>query len=78
MIKKLTALMLVLTMLLSLSTAFAWSCPSCGSDNGGKFCTECGTKKPEAPAARCPKCGFTPEDPANPPKFCPECGSRFE
>ena len=56
--------------------AGSWTC-ACGAVNTGKFCTQCGTKKPEAPVARCPKCGFTPEDPANPPKFCPECGSRF-
>ena len=54
-----------------------WTC-SCGAVNTGKFCTQCGAKKPEAVSYRCSKCGFTPEDPANPPKFCPECGNRFE
>jgi DNA-directed RNA polymerase subunit RPC12/RpoP len=42
------------------------------------ICTQCGAKKPEAVSYRCSKCGFTPENPANPPKFCPECGNRFE
>lgn len=51
----------------------SWTC-SCGSVNIGKFCPNCGTKKP---SAKCPKCGFVPADPANPPKFCPECGEKF-
>lgn len=54
--------------------AESWTC-SCGTVNTGNFCTECGKKKPEA--ASCPKCGYKPADPANPPKFCPECGARF-
>ena len=54
-----------------------WTC-SCGSVNQGKFCTNCGAKKPAgAPLYRCDKCGFTPADPANPPKFCPQCGDPF-
>ena len=54
-----------------------WKC-SCGSVNQGKFCPECGTRKPAgAPQYRCDKCGWKPEDPMNPPKFCPECGDRF-
>ena len=57
--------------------AGSWTC-ACGAVNTGKFCTQCGTKKPEEAVVRCPKCGYTPADPANPPKFCPECGSRFE
>lgn len=55
-----------------------WKC-SCGTLNKGKFCHNCGAKKPAgAPLYRCDKCGWEPEDPANPPKFCPECGDRFD
>jgi membrane protease subunit (stomatin/prohibitin family) len=47
--------------------------------NKGKFCPECGSRKPEgAPLFQCDKCGFKPEDPHNPPKFCPECGDIFD
>ena len=54
-----------------------WIC-ACGSVNKGKFCPECGAKKPEsAPLYRCDKCGWEPEDPTKPPKFCPECGDPF-
>ena len=48
-----------------------WKC-SCGATATGKFCPECGNKKPEPkPAAgwTC-KCGATATG-----KFCPECGS---
>ena len=51
-----------------------WQC-SCGSVNTGKFCPECGSKKPYY---RCNKCGWQPADPTKPPKFCPECGDRFD
>ena len=55
-----------------------WTC-GCGTVNQGKFCTNCGTRKPEgAPLYRCDKCGWEPEDPANPPRFCPECGDVFD
>lgn len=50
-----------------------WTC-SCGTTVRGKFCPECGSKKPEPkiePAGgwKC-KCGATVTG-----KFCPECGS---
>lgn len=56
-----------------------WTCTKCGAKNKGKFCAECGAKRPAgAKVYRCDKCGWTPEDPAHPPKFCPECGDIFD
>jgi membrane protease subunit (stomatin/prohibitin family) len=55
-----------------------WAC-TCGAVNKGKFCSECGAKKPAGALLYvCDKCGWTPEDPVNPPKFCPECGDVFD
>ena len=42
-----------------------WQC-ACGNNNSGRFCTECGTKKPEDWVC---SCGNT-----NKGKFCTECG----
>ena len=53
--------------------ADTWQC-SCGAAVSGKFCPECGTKKPEPkPAAdtwQC-SCGAVVSG-----KFCPECGTK--
>ena len=58
--------------------ANAWKC-ACGATATGKFCPECGAKRPAgAPVYRCDKCGWQPADPAHPPKFCPECGDPFD
>ena len=55
-----------------------WNC-ECGSVNQGKFCQNCGKPKPSgAPLYKCDKCGWTPQDPQNPPRFCPECGDIFD
>lgn len=60
------------------NTAEGWRC-SCGTLNRGKFCMECGAKRPSGvPVYRCDKCGWQPENPEKPPKFCPECGDAFD
>ena len=51
-----------------------WKC-ECGSVNSGKFCPNCGAKKPVT--YRCDKCGWMPPDPTALPKFCPNCGDPF-
>ena len=57
------------------AAAGSWTC-SCGAVNTGKFCSECGSKKPETPKKRfCTNCGY--ELSAN-AKFCPECGTKTE
>ena len=53
------------------ASASGWKC-ACGATVNGKFCPECGAKKPEPKPAnswKC-KCGATATG-----KFCPECGS---
>ena len=52
-------------------TAGGWDC-SCGhKGNTGKFCAECGAKKPEPAGAWKCICGAT-----NTGKFCSECGAK--
>jgi len=53
--------------------AGGWQC-ACGAMATGKFCPECGAKKPEPQAAngwKCPSCGAEATG-----KFCPECGAK--
>jgi membrane protease subunit (stomatin/prohibitin family) len=48
-----------------------WKC-ACGATVTGKFCPECGAKKPEAPVGwTCPSCGAV-----NKGRFCSECGAK--
>ena len=49
--------------------AGAWKC-TCGAENTGKFCMECGKPKPEE-SWKCPQCGTE-----NRGKFCSECGDK--
>ena len=51
------------------NTANSWKC-SCGATVTGKFCTECGAKKPENDGWTC-SCGAV-----NKGKFCSECGAK--
>ena len=54
------------------AAAGGWKC-ACGATASGKFCPECGAKKPEPQAAggwKC-ACGATATG-----KFCPECGAK--
>lgn len=47
----------------------AWSC-SCGAENSGKFCSECGSPKPAPRGSWKCSCGTE-----NSGKFCSECGA---
>ncbi len=51
-----------------------WTCPACGATGQtGKFCTECGAKKPEGDGSwTCPACGAKGQK----GKFCTECGAK--
>ena len=50
--------------------AGGWTC-ACGATATGKFCPECGSKKPEPKAGWKCACGATVTG-----NFCPECGSK--
>ncbi len=52
------------------AAASGWRC-ACGAVNQGKFCPECGAKKPEAAAGWTCTCGAV-----NTGKFCSECGAK--
>ena len=46
-------------------------CPNCKQEFEGKFCPECGAKKPEQAGTWKCSCGK-----ANTGKFCDECGAK--
>ncbi|MBR2951087.1 MAG: SPFH domain-containing protein [Lachnospiraceae bacterium] len=50
--------------------AGGWNCACGATGNTGKFCAECGAKKPESSFWTC-SCGAQ-----NKGKFCPECGAK--
>lgn len=50
--------------------ADTWKC-ACGTENTGKFCCECGAKKPVAEQGWTCACGVV-----NQGKFCTECGAK--
>ena len=52
------------------AAAAGWTCACGNSGNTGKFCSECGAKKPEADSWTC-SCGNVCTG-----KFCAECGAK--
>ena len=59
-----------------------WTCSACGTENAGKFCSNCGDKKPEVQAnlkieMACSACNAVVNLANGVPKFCPECGQPF-
>ena len=61
------------------ATAVTWFCSSCGTQNSGAFCQNCGAKRPDIHRnVRCNKCGWIPESGQQPPKFCPQCGDPID
>lgn len=51
-----------------------WECPNCKKMSDGKFCSNCGTKKPENKKF-CKNCG---EELGKDTNFCSNCGNKVE
>ena len=52
------------------AAAGTWACESCGAENTGNFCSNCGAAKPQAGPWTCPECGQENEG-----NFCSNCGA---
>lgn len=50
-----------------------WECPNCKKTAKGKFCSNCGSKRPSN-EKYCTKCGNKVENDVN---FCPKCGNKI-
>lgn len=49
-----------------------WKCPTCGQENTGNFCSNCGTRRPTVLNKWvCPHCGRE-----NTGNFCNNCGTK--
>ena len=76
--RKLLSLVLALALLLcglaAAETDAGWTCPECGTENAGKFCTNCGAARPAS--LFCPNCGAEIDGTAS-YKFCPNCGTNL-
>ena len=69
--KKLIAFLLILVLCVS-ACAYGeetWTCPNCGQESTGNFCSNCGTPKPEEWV--CPNCGTAAKG-----NFCSNCGTE--
>ncbi|KAF1302165.1 SPFH domain-containing protein [Enterococcus saccharolyticus] len=57
-----------------------WTCPDCGTENTGKFCSNCGAAKPSTATIKmkCAACDEVVDLSNGVPKFCPECGKPFQ
>ncbi|PQC56369.1 SPFH domain-containing protein [Enterococcus faecium] len=63
--------------------ADTWTCPVCGTENSGKFCSNCGAAKPVENVQpklqmRCSECNEIVDLSNGIPKFCPNCGKPFK